>query len=78
MVQGPPQQLIETVAERSASAVLRTNADVSAVDICVKKPHAPIDGMFAHVGALPSLSCCQLALPLAEALWPTWFLFRAY
>ena len=50
-MQGPPQQLVETVAERSAAAVLRANAGVSAIDICVKKPNAPIEGMFDHVGA---------------------------
>ena len=50
MVQGPPNQLIETVAEQSAAAVLKANKRIDAIDICVKKPQAPIDGMFDHVG----------------------------
>lgn len=79
VVQGPPQQLIETVAEKSAAAVLSTNAGVSAIDICVKKPNAPIDGMFDHVGARPcSAAVSRLAFPLTEIYWLTWIPFTAH
>jgi len=49
VVEGTPQQLIETVAEKAAAAVLSQHAHVSAISICIKKPAAPIDGTFDYV-----------------------------
>ncbi|MFI6425701.1 2-amino-4-hydroxy-6-hydroxymethyldihydropteridine diphosphokinase [Promicromonospora sp. NPDC050880] len=45
---GEPADLVETVAERIAAAVL-TRPQVEAVDVCVHKPHAPIPVPFADV-----------------------------
>ena len=52
VVEGAPQQLIESVAEHTAAAVLREHPAVSGVDILVKKPQAPMDGTFDYVGVL--------------------------
>lgn len=51
IVQGEPVNLIETLAERIADAVLaETSAHrVSKVKITVHKPNAPIDATFADV-----------------------------
>lgn len=48
IVQGEPADLIETVAERIASAVLAYSA-VEAVEVALHKPHAPIPVPFADV-----------------------------
>ena len=41
--------LIETVAEKIASRVLSLNGVLSTT-IRIRKPNAPIDGIFDHVG----------------------------
>ncbi len=52
IVEGPPCELIETVAERIAKKLL-TITLVKAVDVCVKKPQPPLKGAvmeYAGVG----------------------------
>ena len=49
IVEGPPLQLIEAVAERIAAHVLRTYP-VDAVRVRVRKPDAPIPASFEYVG----------------------------
>ena len=52
VVEGAPQQLIESVAEQTATAVLQAHPAVLGIDVLVKKPQAPIDGNFDYVGVL--------------------------
>ena len=54
VVEGAPQQLIESVAEHTATAVLQQHPAVLGIDVLVKKPQAPIDGKFDYVGVLHS------------------------
>lgn len=53
IVEGPPVDLIETLAGRIAQEVLNATASdsVSAVEVRVRKPEAPIDGAFETVEA---------------------------
>lgn len=51
IVEGEPCQLIEAVAERIASMVLREYPRVQCVDVMVHKPSAPIPGDFRDVVA---------------------------
>jgi 7,8-dihydroneopterin aldolase/epimerase/oxygenase len=44
IVEGPPVNLTETVAERIAAAVLEDHATVEAVRVKVAKPHVRLDG----------------------------------
>ena len=46
IVEGEPCQLIETVGERVAAAVLRDYAKVQKIRVTVHKPQAPIPGKF--------------------------------
>lgn len=49
IVTGDPADLIETVAERIAAAVLREQPAVAAVEVTVHKPQAPVPSDFADV-----------------------------
>lgn len=51
VVEGPPCRLIERVAEKVGAAVLAAFAPVRAVDVTVRKPHAPIGGDMEWVAA---------------------------
>lgn len=51
MVQGPPRQLVETVAEQVAAAVLRDFPLASAVAVRVVKPHVAMPGALHSLGA---------------------------
>lgn len=44
IVEGPPVSLIETLAERIASTVLKDFSTVEAVDVKVAKPNVRLDG----------------------------------
>ena len=44
IVEGPPVSLIETLAERIASTVLKDFSAVEAVDVKVAKPNVRLDG----------------------------------
>lgn len=46
IVEGEPVNLIETVAECIAAAILREYPPVSVIDVTVHKPSAPIPGKF--------------------------------
>jgi dihydroneopterin aldolase len=48
IVEGPPVDLLETLAQRLADACL-TDARVSAVEVTVHKPHAPVTVVVADV-----------------------------
>ena len=48
LVEGPPVRLIETLADRIAAACLARSA-VTAVEVTVHKPHAPIPVPFTDV-----------------------------
>jgi 7,8-dihydroneopterin aldolase/epimerase/oxygenase len=45
IVEGPPRQLIEAVAEEIADRLLATEPLATAVDVTVRKPHAPLKGI---------------------------------
>lgn len=49
IVEGEPQQLIETVAEAVAYTILRQHPRVETAVVRVDKPDAPIDGTFGTV-----------------------------
>lgn len=49
IVEGPPFQLIETVAEKIATEILATFSIVQQCKIKVMKPNPPIQGHFRHV-----------------------------
>ena len=51
VVQGPPRQLVETVAEQVAAAVLRDFPAASAVAVRVVKPHVAMPGALHSLGA---------------------------
>jgi dihydroneopterin aldolase len=48
--QGPHVALIETLAERIAADVLAAHPAVAAVTVRVRKPRAPLPGVFAWAG----------------------------
>ena len=48
--QGPHVALIETLAERIATDVLAAHPAVGAVTVRVRKPRAPLPGVFAWAG----------------------------
>lgn len=48
IVEGPPANLIEAVAERVASAILATFTPVAVVEVTVKKPEVPIRGVLDY------------------------------
>jgi 7,8-dihydroneopterin aldolase/epimerase/oxygenase len=48
--QGPRVALIETLAERIAADVLTANPAIDAVTVRVRKPRAPLPGVFAWAG----------------------------
>ena len=50
IVEGPPQQLIEAVAERIAGKVLRDHPGVAAITISVVKPHVAVGGVLESLG----------------------------
>ena len=50
IVEGEPQQLIETVAEALAYTVLRQHPLVQTAIVRVDKPQAPIKGTFRTIG----------------------------
>jgi 7,8-dihydroneopterin aldolase/epimerase/oxygenase len=52
IVGGPPANLIETVAARVADAVLADDPRVSAVEVTLHKPQAPIPLEFADVAVV--------------------------
>jgi dihydroneopterin aldolase len=52
IVEGEPQQLIETVAEAVAYTILRQHPRVQTAVVRVDKPEAPIDGTFGTVGTI--------------------------
>lgn len=45
IVEGPPRQLIEAVAEEIAERLLATEPLAIAVEVTVRKPHAPLKGI---------------------------------
>jgi dihydroneopterin aldolase len=46
IVEGEPKQLIEAVAESVAAAVLAEDERIGAVTVTIRKPNAPIKGVF--------------------------------
>lgn len=50
VVEGPPQQLIETVAERVAERILEAHPLVRAVRVGVHKPHVAVSGVVESLG----------------------------
>lgn len=50
IVEGPPQQLIEAVAERIADRVLQEHPSVAAVTVGVAKPHVAVAGVVRSLG----------------------------
>ena len=50
IVEGPPLQLIEAVAERIAAQVLRAHPGVAAVTVGVCKPHVAVGGVVQSLG----------------------------
>lgn len=48
--QGPHVALIETLAERIAAEVLAAHPAIDAVTVRVRKPRAPLPGIFAWAG----------------------------
>jgi len=67
VIEGPPADLIETVAERIAATVLADGA-VSAVDVAVHKPQAPITVPFGDV--VVAIRRDRGKLPAAEPYRP--------
>lgn len=67
VIEGPPADLIETVAERIAATVLADGA-VSAVDVAVHKPQAPITVPFGDV--VVAIRRDRSKLPAAEPYRP--------
>ncbi|CAL5086848.1 unnamed protein product [Urochloa decumbens] len=50
VVEGPSQNLLESVAHRIASATLLEFPQISAVRVEVKKPHAAVQGILDYLG----------------------------
>ncbi|PRW56116.1 sulfotransferase isoform A [Chlorella sorokiniana] len=50
IVEGPPQQLIEAVAERIAGKVLGEHPGVAAITVRVAKPHVAVPGVLHSLG----------------------------
>lgn len=50
IVEGPPAQLIEAVAERIAAQLLRGYPSVAAVTVGVAKPHVAVGGVLQSLG----------------------------
>ena len=50
VVEGEPQQLIESVAERVAQRILDRYGAVHSVVVRVEKPHVAVEGVVASLG----------------------------
>ncbi|PSC71617.1 dihydroneopterin aldolase [Micractinium conductrix] len=50
IVEGPPAQLVEAVAERIASTLLQHYPTVAAVTVGVAKPHVAVGGVLQSLG----------------------------
>lgn len=50
VVEGPPHNLVESVAQHIASATLETYPRISAVRVAVGKPHVAVDGPLDYLG----------------------------
>lgn len=50
IVEGPPAQLIESVAERIAERILAGHPLVTAVRVGVRKPHVAVSGVVQSLG----------------------------
>ncbi len=50
IVEGPPFRLIESVAERIASTLLRQYSTLSAVQVRVEKPQVALSGVVKSLG----------------------------
>lgn len=50
VVEGPSQNLLESVAHRIASATLLKFSQISAVRVEVKKPHVAVQGIIDYLG----------------------------
>lgn len=50
IVEGPPCQLIESVAERIAQRILEGHPAVHAVQVGVQKPHVAVSGVVQSLG----------------------------
>ncbi len=76
VVQGPPRQLVEAVAQDVAAAVLRGFPLAQAVNVRVVKPHVAMPGALDSLGAcrqrvrLVSPGC--LHLTEVRVLWQVW------
>lgn len=49
IVEGKPQKLIETVAEKIAQAILQNNSTVQATQVTVSKPHVSLPSALESV-----------------------------
>eukprot|EP00887_Chlorella_sp_A99_P001418 scaffold8.g1418.t1 len=49
-VEGPPQQLLEAVAERLAAQLLERHPAVGAVQLGIRKPHVAVGGVVESLG----------------------------
>ncbi|KAK9691458.1 hypothetical protein RND81_09G198000 [Saponaria officinalis] len=50
VVEGPPHNLLESIAHHIASKTLAKFVQVSAVRVKVKKPHVPVHGQMDYLG----------------------------
>ncbi|KAL4457847.1 hypothetical protein ABPG75_012712 [Micractinium tetrahymenae] len=50
IVEGPPAQLIESVAERIAAQLLRGHPSVAAITVGIAKPHVAVSGVLQSLG----------------------------
>ena len=62
VVTGPPRQLVETVANQVAAAVLRDFPAASAVSVRVVKPHVAMPGALHSLGTQGSAACCAASV----------------
>lgn len=50
IVEGPPYKLIEALAEKIAQVVLENHQLIKGIKVSVKKPEAPVRGIFDYFG----------------------------
>ncbi|MCI28623.1 dihydroneopterin aldolase, partial [Trifolium medium] len=50
VIEGPPQNLLESVAQKIAIATLTIHKEISAVRVKVGKPHVAIPGPLDYLG----------------------------
>lgn len=57
IVEGPPHQLLESVANQIAAETLKKHDKIYAIRVCIKKPHVAVEGVLDYLGMHGTAPC---------------------